>query len=241
MIIRSNTPYFFCEQYFDINQFITISPEEAKHIIKSHRLTKGDEVILVNGKGLKGKAIIIDHNVKHTVLSVVEVINDTPLPYKLHIAMSILQHPERFEWFVEKATEIGISEITPIITQRTVKKNINTERLRKIAIAAIKQSRQSYLPIINNPLPFIRFLKNFTADIKAIAVCFHERVPLSSLISNNYQSYLFLIGPEGDFTDEEIKLAHENQFISILLGHNILRTETSGIYIATILKNFYSI
>lgn len=235
-----NTPFFFIEE-LDTESIITLDSNESKHAIKSHRLKKGDPVYLINGKGLVCKGIIVDDNFKNTTIQIVESEYIKPNPYYLHLAVGITQHPNRFEWMVEKSVELGINEITPLVTQRTEKKSIKLERLQKIAISALKQSHQPYLPTINSPISFKDFMQKAHAEVKAIAVCSENQTPLSSILKNKHTSYLFIVGPEGDFTIEETELAKKQNFIPIHLGSSILRSETSGIYIASVLRFFYNL
>lgn len=240
MNIVPNTPFFFIEE-LDTGSIITLDSNESKHAIKSLRLKKDDSVYLINGKGLICKAIIVDDDFKNTSLQIIEHENVKPQPYYLHLAVGITQHPDRFEWMVEKSVELGVSEITPIVTQRTEKKSIKIERLQKIAISALKQSHQPYLPTINPPTNFKDFVQKAHAEVKAIAVCSEVQTPLSTALKHKHTSYIFVIGPEGDFTIEETQVAQKNNFIPIHLGSSVLRTETSGVYIASTLRFFYNL
>lgn len=215
MIIVPNTPFFFIEE-LDSNSIIRLDSYESKHAIKSLRLKQGDTVYLINGRGLLCKAIIVDDNFKSTILQILEHVNVKPQPYYLHLAVGITQHPHRFEWMVEKVVELGINEITPLVTHRTEKKSIKVERLQKIAISALKQSHQTYLPLINHPISFKDFVHKANAAVKAIAVCNESETLLSSTFNHTQPSYLFVIGPEGDFTNDEVQLAKKKQLYSYL-------------------------
>ncbi len=239
MNIKPNTPFFFIEE-LDTNSIVILDSNESKHAIRSLRLKQGDTIYLINGRGLVCKAMIVDDNFKNTTLKILEYENIKPHPYYLHLAVGITQHSDRFEWMVEKIVELGIREITPIVTQRTEKKSIKVERLQKIAISALKQSHQPYLPIINHPINFKDFVQNADATVKAIAVCSETKTSLSSLLNHSNTSYLIAIGPEGDFTIEENQFAQKQGFIPIHLGNSILRSETSGVYVASILRFFYN-
>lgn len=240
MNIITNTPFFFVEEV-DTNSIITLDSNESKHAIRSLRLKKNDTVYLINGKGLICKAIIVDDDFKNTMLQIIEHENTKPMLYHLHLAVGITQQIDRFEWMVEKSVELGIGEITPLVTQRTEKKSLKIERLQKIAISALKQSHQPYLPTINPPISFKDFVPKAHEEVRAIAVCSEAQTLLASILKHEHRSYLFIIGPEGDFTIEETQIALKNNFIPIHLGSSILRTETSGVYIASALRFFYNL
>ncbi|HNV96140.1 MAG TPA: RsmE family RNA methyltransferase [Bacteroidales bacterium] len=215
------------------SQFIQLPEEESKHAVKALRLQPGDQLLLSNGNGKLAISTIVSNDYKKTIVEVNKTIETSPLPYKLHIAMSPLQHSDRFEWFIEKAVELGIEQITPLLCHRTEKKHINLERMNKICISALKQSRQSYLPKINSLQKIDDFIKTETNTNKAIARCEGERVNIKNLItSSKSTSYTILIGPEGDFTEKEWELAQQYNFTPIFLGSNVLRSETAAIFVA---------
>lgn len=207
-----------------------LNEEESKHAIRVMRLEKGDEVQLVDGKGGLYNASILDAHPKRTILqinSVTAAFNKRN--HYLHIAIAPTKNIERTEWFLEKATEIGIDEISLIICQRSERKEAKVERLNKIITSAIKQSIKAYHPVLNEPLSFNQLLaKPFTGQ-KFIAHCDKgDKTNLKSeLISKG--SYLILIGPEGDFTPTEINDALTNKFKAITLGESRLRTETAAL------------
>lgn len=235
-MIQQNLPFFFSENC-ENSSFIILSQEESRHAIKSLRLKKDDCVIITNGKGYIFEAVIINPNFNNVEVKVISEYKINHMPYYLHVACAITQQSERFEWFVEKAIEFGISEITPIVTKRTEKKSIKIERLQKIAISAIKQSRQAYLPKINPVADFKNFVENTHIANKAIAACSGNRLQIKQWIQNNTTNeYLVIIGPEGDFTDEETQLAIKNNFTLLNLGNSILRSETAAIYISSIFR-----
>ncbi len=211
------------------DNIINLSEEESKHCVRVLRLKQNDIVWITDGLGKMYKTSIIDDNKKNCVLQVVEVFNNyEKRPFKLHVAISPLQSADRIEWFVEKATEAGIDEITPILCDRTERKNVNIERLQKVAISAMKQSLKAYLPIINPLVKYSDFIKlNFNGQ-KGIAYCIDKRKHIVDWYAKN-SDCLILIGPEGDFSQKEIDLALQNKFIGISLGNSRLRTETAAI------------
>lgn len=233
--LKSNLSCFYIPEIE--SSTIHLSEEESKHAIKVLRLRKGDYVLVTNGKGKLAQAQIVDNHKTDTLLQIESIEELPPSKYHLHIALSMLQHPERFEWFVEKAVELGISEITPILCARTEKKQINIERIKKTAIVALKQSRQAYLPKINEAQTFTSFVQNCQFQNKAIAMCVGNRKEYKKWLQNISNSeQVVLVGPEGDFAPSEIELALKYHFTPISLGNSILRSETAAIYIAAALR-----
>lgn len=226
------TPDISGSEYF-------LNEEETKHCTKVLRLKENELIYLVDGKGGFYKAAISDISGNKCLLKILETqIDFGKRSYRLHIAIAPTKNIDRFEWFTEKATEIGIDEITPIICQRSERKHIKTERLEKIAISAIKQSVKAYLPKINQTKNFNDFIKTAASDLKCIAHCLPEnKQNLKSLIPSQ-KDILILIGPEGDFTPQEIQMALKNNFIPVSLGESRLRTETAGIVATAIVNQF---
>lgn len=215
----------------------TLSEEESKHCIKVLRLQEGDRIYLVDGRGGFYETHIIDAHPKRCMVQVLDVkLNYGKRSYYLHIAISPLKSLDRFEWFLEKATELGIDEITPILTLRSEKKDLKLERSNKIIEAAMKQSKKAFHPKLNELIPFQKFLNTDTDDgIKLIAHCLDsEKKKLEEYKSDALKKYLILIGPEGDFSEEEITLATEKGFASLSLGDSRLRTETAAMKVCAL-------
>lgn len=207
-----------------------LNEEESKHCVKVLRLKENDIIYLVDGNGGFYKAAISSISGKHCLLKLIEAHKEYgKRNYRLHIAIAPTKNIDRIEWFVEKATEIGIDEITPIICQRSERKIIKNERLEKIAIAAMKQSAKAYLPRINEAACFNDFIKKQNASLKCIAHCLPENKKDLKSIIQSFNDLLILIGPEGDFTSQEIELALKYNYIPVSLGESRLRTETAGI------------
>ncbi len=217
----------------DINtSTYVLSEDESKHCIKVLRLNEGDHIYLVDGRGGFYETHIIDAHPKRCMVQVLDVkLNYGKRNYHLHIAISPLKSPDRFEWFLEKATEIGIDEITPIITQRSEKRELKLDRANKIIESAMKQSKKAFHPKINEAIAFNKFIEaNHIENNKLIAHCLDtDKISMNALNAEQEKNYLILIGPEGDFTEQEIELAQENKFIAISLGESRLRTETAAI------------
>jgi len=211
------------------DNIINLCEEESKHCVRVLRLKQNDIVWITDGLGKMYKTSIIDDNKKNCVLQVVEVFeNYKKRPFKLHVAISTLQSADRLEWFVEKATEVGVDEITPILCEHSELKNVNIKRLQKVAVSAMKQSLKAYLPKINSLIKFSDFIKNDFIGQKGIAYCIDERKHIADWYTKN-SDYLILIGPEGDFSQKEIDLALQNKFTGISLGNSRLRTETAAV------------
>ncbi|HET7899259.1 MAG TPA: RsmE family RNA methyltransferase, partial [Flavisolibacter sp.] len=188
-----------------------------------------------NGKGHKAKATIVDDNRKRCLVQIESIEAETESQPRVSIAISIVKNSSRFEWFLEKATEIGVNEIIPLLCSRTEKEKFRYDRMHGILVSAMLQSQQAWLPALHEPQPFDQVVTNATQEKKFIAHCLpNEKTQLSSII--HHPSSLILIGPEGDFTPNEIELALSNGFKPVALGHTRLRTETAGIVAATLLK-----
>ncbi len=211
-------------------QFYTLPEEESKHIIRVLRMKTGDTVFFTNGKGVFFECRITDANPKTCELEIIEERpgNDKRSFY-LHMAVAPTKNGSRFEWFLEKATEIGIDRITPVICTHSERKVVKTERLNRVLTAAMKQSLKSFHPQLDEATKFSKFIKQAFDGEKFIAYI-DKDVTLE--LSNAYtpgRNVLILIGPEGDFSPDEVELAKQNGFVPIRLGPSRLRTETAGI------------
>lgn len=227
-------PYFFVEA---LNQkTIQLDEDTSKHMIGVLRMEKGEEVLLTDGKGSKAKAAIIDDNRKRCIVEIRSVDKEEERMPGVTIAISIVKTASRFEWFLEKATEIGVSEIIPLLCERTEKETFRYDRMKGILISAMLQSQQTWLPALHQPTAFTEVVKGSLQQQKFIAHCLPEQKQQLSTLIHPLPS-LILIGPEGDFTPAEIALALEHQFLPVALGDTRLRTETAGIVAATLLKN----
>jgi 16S rRNA (uracil1498-N3)-methyltransferase len=207
-----------------------LSEEESKHCVRVLRLTVGDKVQLIDGRGGLYTAKIKDAHPKRTILQITDVITGfNKRNHYLHIAIAPTKNIERLEWFLEKATEIGIDEISLIICQRSERKEAKVDRLNKIITSAIKQSLKAYHPILNEPEPLAKLLaRSFDAQ-KYIAHCDEgDKTSLKQDIALKGK-YLIMIGPEGDFSPKEIDDALQNGFKAITLGQSRLRTETAAL------------
>lgn len=204
--------------------------EESQHAVRVLRMQSGDEIEIVDGVGGYYKAIITNPHPKHCEFEIKESIQEFgKRDYKLHIAIAPTKNIERFEWFVEKCTEIEIDEITPIICRFSERKIIKLERIEKIIVSAAKQSLKAYFPKLNPLCSFDEFLKNHTSQQKFIAHCYDtEKHQLQKAYAKSHDC-IVLIGPEGDFSLDEVAKAVQSNYQPVSLGNSRLRTETAGI------------
>jgi 16S rRNA (uracil1498-N3)-methyltransferase len=192
----------------------------------------GDVIWITNADGKLSEAEIIIIEKRKCVAQIKHEKNVQPTgQFTLHVAVGIAKHADRWEWMIEKLTELGVSEITPLITERTEKKKVNEERLHKLMLSAMKQSTQCWLPKLNEPIEFKKFVEKQHKTIEQKLIAHNENqvtVQLSSQFQAQ-QSSLLLIGPEGGFAEQEFTLAQQNNFSAVLLGNSRLRLETASI------------
>lgn len=203
--------------------------EESRHIIKVLRKKDSDILFVTNGRGYLFETKITLASDNKCTVEIISFKKETPKKSHLHLAVAPTKMNDRYEWFLEKATEIGIHEITPIICDRSERKVINPERFEKIILSAMKQSNELFLPKLNNAITLKEFIKQKNEGLQLIAHCEEtDKKTLKSVLKPN-QNITLLIGPEGDFSEKEIALALENQFIPVSLGNTRLRTETAAV------------
>lgn len=207
-----------------------LSEPESKHAVQVLRLAKNDLIRLVDGKGNFFEVRITDDHPKHCRVKVVSATHAFgKRSHYLHMAVAPTKNIDRFEWFLEKAVEIGIDEITPVICERSERKSLNAERMEKILISAMKQSVKAYLPRFHAPAPLSAVLTAPFEGKKFIAHCYNQpKQKLKDQIAHS-PANLILIGPEGDFSEHEIALALKEGFIPVELGKSRLRTETAAL------------
>ncbi len=209
------------------------SEEEARHCLQALRKKEGDTIHFVNGTGGMFAGQIEESGKKNLVVKITETLrSDAPPAARLHLAVAPVKNMERFEWFLEKATEIGVGEITPLHCEHSERTKIRLDRMEKIVLSAMKQCLITWLPKLNELTDFERFMKKMEApgdDLRFIPNCHRDNYP--SLKNNCLpgRDVTILIGPEGDFSLKEIALAERHGFQSVGLGKNRLRTETAGI------------
>ena len=218
---------FFSQQIK--NDICFLDEIESKHCIKVLRLSEGSEINIIDGIGNIYIGIIKNPNPKACSLRIKSKKHIEKIKPYIHIAIAPTKNNDRFEWFLEKATEIGIDEITPLLCDHSERKLIKKERLEKVILSAAKQSIKAYLPKLNELIPLKTFIQSADTQQKFIAHCEETK---KDFLKDKYESennVIILIGPEGDFSNSEIEAAIENNFIPISLGDSRLRTETAGI------------
>lgn len=229
-------PYFFAEvSELKIDDTFFLLDEEALHCGKTLRMKPGERLFVINGKGLHVLGEILEASQKRCLILVKEV-SQQPMPNRLTIAIAPTKNMDRLEWFVEKAVEIGIYQIQLVICQRSERRQIRTDRLQKIALAAAKQSKKAWLPLLGEPMSFNDFLRQ-QADQKHKLIAHCQDLSVKNFIGSFFAkqpqaAFIVLIGPEGDFTPEEISSAIGTNFEPCSLGTERLRTETAALYTA---------
>ena len=233
-------PFFYIESVSSINNIIVLNEENSRHIVQVLRMAEGRQINITDGLGIICTAEIVEAHKKKCTVKILDTLIQIAPAKKVCVAISPVKNSSRFEWFLEKATEIGVTEIVPLICERTEKQYLKHDRLRGILIRAMLQSQQAWLPILSEPINFEKFLKENTSTNKFIAHCDEQnKISLKEIIGQsttqlNKQSTI-LIGPEGDFTKEEVELALQNDFTPVALGNTRLRTETAALVAATLL------
>ncbi|MFO8236140.1 MAG: 16S rRNA (uracil(1498)-N(3))-methyltransferase [Bacteroidales bacterium] len=215
----------------EINQkSYTLTPEESRHIVRVLRLKEDSPIFLTDGKGNFYEAKVAEPDARKCKVNIIRKTGEYgKRKIFIHIAIAPTKNIKRFEWFLEKSTEIGVDEITPIICEHSERKHLRLDRLNNILIAAMKQAVKAYLPTIRELVKFEDFIKQPQDGIKTIAVCDNQSKPHLSKACVGYDRITILIGPEGDFSASEIESALSRGFKSVSLGSARLRTETAGI------------
>lgn len=228
-------PFFYESTVAASSSLFELSEETSKHCIQVLRMRAGEHIQLTNGKGGLYTASIAHEDKKHCTVNI-ESAKQYPAPEKkTTIAVSLLKNASRFEWFLEKATEVGVTEIIPLICSRTEHTRFRFERMQQILISAMLQSQQSWLPVLHEPIKLQTLFEAHSATQKLIAHCEEDvKTPIHSISLS--ESVLMLIGPEGDFTPEEIRLAIQHDYQPVSLGNTRLRTETAAIVAGTFLS-----
>jgi len=204
---------------------------ESRHCVRVLRMTKGDRVNLVDGNGMFCEGVISDPDPKGCRIKITNRKTDfEKKDYRLHLAVSPLKNPNRFEWFIEKSVEIGVDELTPLVCRNTEKTGIKKDRINNIIMSAMKQSIKAYRPVLNDPADFNEFSSREFMAVKMIAHCSQstDRKGIKDVCIKGSDAVI-MIGPEGDFSEEEIIKAIENGFVPVHLGTSRLRTETAGV------------
>ncbi|MEO6818968.1 MAG: RsmE family RNA methyltransferase [Ginsengibacter sp.] len=230
-------PIFF-EKVIPENDSLILSEESSRHISQVLRMKENELIQLTNGVGSLITAKISKPHKNHTEVIVVKRTEMRPLKREVIIAISFIKNAGRFEWFLEKATEIGVTQIIPILCKRTEKSHFRADRMNTILISAMLQSRQVWLPHLKPAIKFHELIDSAAFAQGYIAHCLEtDKKDLSDFSSASSDSSIILIGPEGDFTIEEIDYAISNKYTPVTLGETRLRTETAGLVAAVLLTN----
>ena len=223
------------ERYFYVPQAAALSElpeEEASHAVRVLRLKEGDELMLMDGEGMFFRAVVSKASGKHCFYTIEETLpQERSWPAHLHLAIAPTKMMERMEWLAEKATEIGFDELSLLNCRFSERRVVKTPRLEKIVISAMKQSRKAWKPVVNEMQDFKTFIAHHTAGRRYIAHCYDEveRRSLFEELRKDSTDVLVLVGPEGDFSIEEVRMAVDAGFVSVDLGKSRLRTETAGL------------
>jgi 16S rRNA (uracil1498-N3)-methyltransferase len=233
-------PFFYVGNFDASYSEIVLDEDTSRHIVQVLRMKKGEKINLTDGKGnLLTCTVTTDHK-RHCSVSIESKIKNQKSKRNVAIGISLLKNANRFEWFLEKAAEIGVDEIIPLICERSEKEKFRHDRMQTILVSAMIQSQQCWLPVLHEPIAFELLFRQeevANASQKLIAHCAEgEKANLADPVNDMHLSRIILIGPEGDFTKGEIDLALRHHFTPVALGQTRLRSETAGVVAATILK-----
>ena len=231
-------PFFYKETIEPENGVVVLDEDNSRHAVSVLRMEAGGALHLTDGKGLLLTASIAEPHKKKCRLTITGTMQ-VPAPARTTgIGISLVKNPVRFEWFLEKATEIGVTEIFPLLCTRTEKQHFRADRMKNVMVSALLQSRQAWLPVLHAPLKFAAVLERPGFQQQFIAHCIEEeKQSLAGALMGNNAGGLVCIGPEGDFTPAEIALALQQGFLPVALGNTRLRTETAGMVAAVLLQN----
>lgn len=226
-------PIFFLDTPVTTN-VLTLNEDTSRHVVQVLRMKPQERLQLTDGLGTLLTAEIIDDHKKKCTVKIIDKQTVARKQQQVCIGISLLKNASRFEWFLEKATEIGVTEIIPLLCERTEKQHFRYERMKQIVISAMMQSKQVWLPLLQEPTSLHKIIGTSKYETRLIAHC-EEEMKASASDFRKQSSVQILIGPEGDFTREEISLSIANNFQPISLGETRLRTETAGVVAATVL------
>jgi 16S rRNA (uracil1498-N3)-methyltransferase len=236
-------PFFYAENLAATQRSITLDETNSKHIVQVLRMKERDEIRLTNGMGLLATGRIANAHKKACEIEITGFTSTIRQGRRVGIGISPVKNTSRFEWFLEKVTELGVTDIYPLICHRTVREHFRHDRMKAICISAMLQSQQAWLPVLHEPISFATFMeKGQSAGAahyhqKWMAHCDDfEKHALAKVLQPGMTDSLILIGPEGDFSPEEIMQASANEYAAVTLGETRLRTETAGVAAASVLR-----
>jgi 16S rRNA (uracil1498-N3)-methyltransferase len=231
--------FFYLSEYRPGDVEIVLDEDNSRHIIQVLRMQKGEQLQLTDGRGRLLTATILDDHKKKCRVRVDETVLQPARRRKVTIGMALLKNASRYEWFLEKATEIGVTGIIPLLSDRTEKQHFRQDRMQNILVSALLQSQQTWLPVLYPPTRVEEVIRQAKQEQRLIAHCLEEgeRRSLAELVHSTdaMAEQLILIGPEGDFTKPEIAAALEHGFLPVTLGETRLRTETAGVAAAALM------
>ena len=228
-------PFFF-EENIPADGSFFLSEESSRHIAQVLRMKEGEQILATNGQGYSFTCRIMSANKKKTEVKIIEKEFLPPTHGKITIGISLIKNRTRFEWFIEKATEIGVTAVIPLLCKRTENAHFKRDRMVSIMTSAMLQSKQVWLPELSEPIKMDAIIKRPDFDQRYIAHCIkEEKKELRTVSLDSSSSKIILIGPEGDFTEDEIECAIQQNYIPVSLGDTRLRTETAGIVSAFLL------
>ena len=230
-------PFFYIDAFDETASLITLNEETSKHVVQVLRMHEGEQLNLTDGKGTLITAVITSAHKRNCVVKAQNKTYREQGARRTTIAISLVKNASRFEWFLEKATEMGITEIIPLLCERTERQHFRYERMKGILVSAMLQSQQVWLPVLREPVKFENLkMDEFENSIKLIAHCeAGDKQLFSNLQIDTSSKCIMLIGPEGDFTPKEIEHALQNNFQAVALGETRLRTETAGLVAAVLM------
>lgn len=229
-------PFFFTGSLPPDGELV-LDEETSKHTVQVLRMGTGERLLLTDGKGNTAEAEITSAHKKQCSVRIISFKHIGRAAPALTIAISLVKNASRFEWFLEKATELGTAEIIPLLCERTEKQHYRYDRFLNICKSAMLQSAQSWLPLVHEPIQFADCIRSAAQEQKFIAHCLPEdKKDLASSWDSSFNSHIILIGPEGDFTEKETHAALDAGFIPVSLGPTRLRTETAGMYVAAVCR-----
>lgn len=230
-------PFFYHEEPASLQSLIELDGDTSRHITGVLRMKAGGALHLTDGRGHLLTAEIAEEYKKKCSVRITAVQSMPPPARKVTIALSLLKNKHRFEWFLEKATEIGVTGIIPLLSERTERQHFRADRMKSVLVSALLQSQQVWLPELQEPVPFDTVIRQLSQQQKFIAHCVDtDKKSLAELAGPDSESQAILIGPEGDFTPAEINAALQQGFVPVTLGDTRLRTETAGVVAAALLR-----
>lgn len=232
-------PFFYTAHIEQGQTEQVLNEDNSRHAISVLRMQEGEQLHLTDGKGYLLTAAITEANKKKCRVRITGTHYHAPQQRRIGIGISLLKNPVRLEWFLEKTTEIGVTDVFPLLCHRTEKQHFRQERMQNVLVSALLQSRQTWLPVLHAPTKFDELVKAAFPGQKFIAHCLEsDKNFLGKTTIDADRSQLVLIGPEGDFTNAEIETALRENYIPVTLGETRLRTETAGVVAAVLLKHF---